>query len=192
MDYVTERLQRIDKVLSGDEVPDLYSLLHQDARSWWYHAQLRRRGELDEARVKEREQVREQIKSLRLALENGGYATIARSGGNYTLTVGDGHTVSGHNERIIISAYLVGLPVLDFRSVDDVGAIMSMPMAVIGDQSHWHDNIADDMKRLGDKYPTSMSYVYLADYFQRAIAIGATIHHAPTKRTRDNHYEVQQ
>ncbi len=192
MDYITERSQRIDRILSGDEVPDLLSLLRQDARRWWYHAQLRSRGEVDEARKRERDQVRDQIKELRLALVNGGYATIANSGGTYTLTVGDGHTVSGHNERIVLSAYLVGLPVLDFRNVDDIGAIITMPMPVIGNAMYWRDSIINDMARLGDRYPTSMSYVYIADYFERAKAIGATIHHAPTKRTRDNHYEVQQ
>lgn len=185
---MSDKNTELDSVLYGDATPSLYSVLDDSARKWWYHEKMRKNGDEVGARVRERNNIRQHIDQIKKALTNGGYATISQSGGSYTITYSDDANVSGYSPRLVLAAYLAGVPVLDFRNAKDGVAIMKMPMPLIGDSKRKREYMADDIERLGDRYPTLMSHVPLADYLQRAQAIGATLHHSPTSRTKEDQY----
>ncbi len=190
MTYADEREQRMNSILLGlaDEKPSLYSVLDEKARSWWYHKELREKGQVTEARKRERKAIRDSIRTIKLALENGGYATISQSGGTFTINYGDGCNVSGYDESLVTSAWLAGIPVVDWRFVESSADIISMPMPCIGNSNIYTDKMQDDIDRLGDDYPSAYSYVPVHDYIQRAMQVGASLHYAPTHRTKNNHY----
>jgi hypothetical protein len=172
---MSDRNERLDAILSGEETPSLYAILDEDARVWWYHKELREKGKHRVARDKERRSIREHVRPLREALENGGYATISMSGGKYTISYSDNANISGYGWRLVAAAYLAGIPVLDFRPVESTAAIMAMPMPVIGDCKFKVQDMVDDAKRDGGK-PTALSRVLLHDYLNIAEDIGAIIH----------------
>jgi len=185
---VNDRCARIDDVLHSyaDEKPSLYSVLDKKAREWWHHKRLRKWGETQAAREAERRSIRDTVGWLKKALENGGYATISMTGGKYTITMGDNSNVSGYDESLIIAAYLVGLPVLDWRGATDAGEIMRMPMPVIGNCKYKRAKLAEDKLKPG--YPGAFSYISLQEYFYRAKQIGAVIYWRPTLRSKMGHY----
>lgn len=45
--------------------------LRADARNWWWHAELRRQGRHDAAKVLERKSVRDDVRQLRYMMDNG-------------------------------------------------------------------------------------------------------------------------
>lgn len=170
-----------------DEMPSIYSLLDSDARGWPYY---------EGDRVKQRKSIRDHVRSIKQTLANGGYATISATGGKFTLSIGDGHTLSGYSPHVILAAYLAGVPVLDFREVSRMIDIVRLPLPVIGGSSGLMSNnskfrlrdIEHDMDRLGPDYPSHASYVPLSLYLQKAKQVGASIHYYPSKRSKENHY----
>lgn len=173
---MSDKNKELDSVLYGDVTPSLYSVLDKGARKWWYHEKLRKNGDPINARGRERQSIREHVRQLKKALANGGFATISQSGGTYSITYSDNGSVSGGFWRLVASAYLAGLPVMDWRDVQSGLAIMQLPMPLIGDCKFKQQAMADDIERLGDRYPTLMSHVPLARYMEMAEKLGATIH----------------
>ena len=49
----------------------VYKVLNQKAKNWWYYKELRKRGQHEEARKKERETILKEINDLRQAKKNG-------------------------------------------------------------------------------------------------------------------------
>ena len=152
-----------------NEKPSLYKVMNDKAKNWWANT----------TRVKQRATIKENVRALREARKNGGYAVIAALGGHYTIVVGDDHQWSGGRgwESLIAIAYLVGLPVIDFRPA----TTLPRPMPIIGNTKHGLDCLA--------KYDARV-YVPLAEYIQQAKQGGATILMRPQLGTLNNHYFV--
>ena len=176
----------MNAILYGNDCPSLYSILDDEARGWWYHKKLRKQGEIAEARRRERKSITDHHKQLVKALANGGYATIAQGGGQFSLSYADGAYVTGYSYRLVATAYIVGLPVLDWRHCDDVIGITRLPLPVIGDSKFSVQDMERD--RLRPDYPSPFSYVPLAQYLSMAQDVGATVHHYPSSRTKSGQY----
>lgn len=63
------------------DYPSVFRALRSDAREWWYHKDLRKRGQISEARQREHDSLRSNVRSLRQAIANGSFLTIGRTGG---------------------------------------------------------------------------------------------------------------
>ena len=96
----------------------LYGILDEQARAWWYHAKLRREGKATEARKRERDSIRGNVRSLRQAIEHGGHLEIGEAG--WVLFI-DGilHYHRGYYARNAIPRCcpLLGIPVVDHRQI---------------------------------------------------------------------------
>jgi hypothetical protein len=157
---------RLDAILSGKETPSLYAILDEDARAWWANT----------TREKQRHSIREHLRVLKDGLANGGYATISQSGGVYTISYSDNAYIQGYGWRLVASAYLAGIPVLDFRPVESASAIVAMPMPVIGDSELKVRDVELDAKLRGNDPPQALDYVMLGTYLEMARRLGATLH----------------
>ncbi|MFW6083741.1 MAG: hypothetical protein ACODAA_00835 [Gemmatimonadota bacterium] len=141
----------------------LYSILDRQARSWWYHRQLRDEGNEREARKRERRSIRSTLDSLRQALDNDGALTIGRYGA--TLHYSEGGRVQGLHRGTIEAARHLGIPIIDSRTVPDerlVDYAYQTPMYRPG---------ATDP----DGDPGPFDYVSLPTYVRIARSYGATI-----------------
>lgn len=69
------------------DYPNIFRAIRSDARQWWYHSQLRRQGQVDEARKREHQSIASTVSHLRNAMANGGFVTISARGG-CVITVG--------------------------------------------------------------------------------------------------------
>ncbi len=115
-------------------MPTVYAILNQQARRWWYHASLREQGRSQEARLRERQYIRETARSLRETLRNGGYLSIGRGG--TTLRCSDAHRVEcqWYDAAYHALARRLHIPIVDTRSVPDdriVKVAVSWPMACV-------------------------------------------------------------
>ena len=150
----------------------LYALLNKDAKSWWYHAQLRDRGQVEEARRRERESIRSTINSLRKCLAApGGYMSVGRGG--WTLHYGRGSSVQGYGRMDALdvqAAKLVGVPIINSLTIDDntIYDVISLPMVAV-------DGNPDDPWD-GDKPYGSMSYAPLEYVAAKYRELGAELH----------------
>ncbi len=139
----------------------LYKLLNDDAQSWWYHRQLRERGQAEEARRKERQSILSNVEHLREALANGGYLSTGRGG--FTLFMNDGHRLSGYNnEKWLAIAKAVDLPTINTETVpvDKLFALIKLPMVAVG-------RIPDGFK--------SLNYASLEYYVSKVRELGAEV-----------------
>jgi hypothetical protein len=95
----------------------VYSLLNHDARTWWFHQQLRKQGQAAEARRRERQSIRSNVRHLRNCKKNGGYCYVKPGGGRFILEVGPVQessgpsytTLSGYDDDIPAAAALIGI-----------------------------------------------------------------------------------
>ena len=76
MVFVYKPAQRLSPKGGKQMTDNLYTLLNNDAKRWWYHRQLREQGQAAEARKRERDSIREHIKVLKTAV----FATVGRGG----------------------------------------------------------------------------------------------------------------
>lgn len=101
----------------------IYSLLNKHTKNWWYHAKLRKEGNIQEARKRERQSIKDDIKTLRDCLKSpGGYASVGRGGWSvhYSNEWGKG-TLQGYggmNEAMIQCCLKLGIPVVNTRDCD--------------------------------------------------------------------------
>lgn len=113
--------------------PNLYRAIRDDARQWWYHAQLRQQGQVEEARKREIKSTRETIRNLRRAKEAGGYLTLNRLGGA-TLHVDQDVSVSGlHDGCRWVAKQTLRTIRLDGTSYEQVLAFLRLPLIVTDD-----------------------------------------------------------
>ena len=139
-------------------------VLRAEARSWWRHRDLRKTGDLDEARRLERQTISRDIGYLRDALNNPN-ASVSCGGGGTILHLGL-TTVSLYApvERFPLASLAVGLgtPLIDCRPVRDIIALANLPKVTMDGQI--------------DPEPwTSSSRVSLLTYIDAAERLGARI-----------------
>jgi len=147
---------------------EILRVLRAEAQSWWRHRELRRTGDLDEARRVERKTISRDIGYLRAALNNPN-AYVSCSGGGTILHLGL-TTVSLYApvERFQLASLAVrlGTPLIDCRSVRDVIDFANLPKVTMDGQI--------------DPEPwTSSSRISLLTYIDAAERLGARIVNDP-------------
>jgi len=147
---------------------EVLRVLRAEARSWWRHRELRKSGELEEARRLERKTIHRNIGYLRAALNNPN-AYVSCGGGGTILHLGL-KTLSLYAaiERFPLAelAARLGTPVVDHREVEDVIAFANLPRVTMDgeiDPEPW----------------TSSSRVSLVRYLDAAEHLGARIVNDP-------------
>ena len=110
----------------------VYGHLQQDAKTWWFNANLRASGKIAEARVNERVLIRSRVKSIRECKKSGGYALVGMAG--WIVYISQYHRVSGHdwNSDYILAARVAGVPVVDIRNVTGRNLVELLSLPVIG------------------------------------------------------------
>lgn len=102
-------------------------LLFQSARRWWYHRRLRERGEVDEARWRERRSVQEHIRYIEeatvLHIGRGGWTLYRHGGGRLEQRAGC------VDDLFVQAAICAGVPTFDTTTVPDesLGALLHGP-----------------------------------------------------------------
>jgi len=106
---------------------DVLRLLFQNARAWWYHQRLREQGQIEEARERERQSVREYAACIE-------EATVLHVGyqGRWTLYRQDGGGLSGRGgltDWLVRAALRAGVPAFDTSTVpeDNLPALLCGP-----------------------------------------------------------------
>lgn len=143
---------------------EVLRVLRAEARSWWRHRELRRSGELEEARRLERVTIRRDIGYLRAALNNpNAYVSCGRGGTILHLGL---TTVSlfAHVECFPLASLAVrlGTPLIECHTVRDIIAFANLPKVTMDgavDPEPW----------------TSSSRVSLLTYLAAAERLGARI-----------------
>ncbi len=143
-------------------------VLRAEARSWWRHRELRRTGDLDEARQLERQTISRDIGYLRAAINNPN-AYVSCSGGGTILHLGL-TTVSLYApvERFPLASLAIrlGTPLVDFHPVRDIIALANLPKVTM-------DGQIDPEPR------TSSGRISLLKYIDAAERLGARIVNDP-------------
>jgi hypothetical protein len=142
----------------------LYRILDEDARRWWYHKELRRRGAVAEARRRERASIRHSLDTLREALA-GGYLAIGRGG--WTLHVSDNRRVEhygGITAPTPRACLLLGIPVLDSTTVPDDRLVDLIRLPMVG------------IQRTSARPWGSLSFAPFGYVAARQVALGATLY----------------
>ncbi|MBM1312164.1 hypothetical protein JQT66_18060 [Sulfitobacter mediterraneus] len=147
---------------------EVLRLLRADAQSWWRYRELRRTGDLDEARRQERQTIRRDLGYLRATLNNPN-AYVSCGGGGTILHLGL-TTVSLYApvERFPLASLAVrlGTPLIDCRPVRDIIAFANLPKVTMDG--------AVDPEPL-----TSSSRVSLLTYLDMAERLGVRIINDP-------------
>ena len=90
-------------------------LLFKSARRWWYHCKLRERGEVDEARRRERRSVQDHVRYV----EEATVLHVGRDG--WTLYRHDGERLKQRagcvNDLFVQAAIYAGVPVFNTNTV---------------------------------------------------------------------------
>ncbi len=93
----------------------LYGLLDHEARRWWYHAELRAKGNATEARRRERRSILDHARMLRAARDNGGVLTLKQGG--FTLYFEANARLQGYDcDHMAACARLARVPIIDMRT----------------------------------------------------------------------------
>ncbi|MDG1867981.1 MAG: hypothetical protein P8J00_09570 [Yoonia sp.] len=112
---------------------EILRVLRAEARSWWRHRELRRTGDLDEARRLERKTISRDIGYLRAAINNPN-AYVSCGGGGTIIHLGL-TTVSLYApvERFPLASLAVrlGTPLIDCRPVRDIVALANLPRVTL-------------------------------------------------------------
>lgn len=141
----------------------LYTILNKDAMNWWHNIQLRKDGNIQEARQRERETIRRNVRNLRTAIENGGWVEVYDD--RFLFQIRAGEQMSGlgkMDEPIVVAALLVGITVIDH------GPIMEKNLFQLPMPNPWR---ADRGKSWGP-----MSLCPLWHYISEVEKMGATVH----------------
>ena len=147
---------------------EILRVLRAEARSWWRHRELRRTGDLDEARRLERITIRRDIGYLQAALNNPN-AYVSCGGGGTILHLGL-TTVSLYApvERFPLASLAVrlGTPLIDCHPVRDIIAFANLPKVTMDGQ-------------INPEPWTASSRVPLLTYLDAAKRLGARIVNDP-------------
>lgn len=111
----------------------VYKILDDAARSWWYHRQLRERGEHELARTLERKSILSRVHTLRACLENDGFAMNSRGGWTiyYSQWGKLTHCYPGMNTPMMRCCLRLGIPVCDSTTIPEsiIIKVVGLPMA---------------------------------------------------------------
>jgi hypothetical protein len=147
---------------------EVLRMLRADAAAWWRYRELRRSGNVEEAKRRERASIRRDLGYLRTALSNPS-AYVSCSGGGTILHLGL-TTVSLYApvERFPLAyiAVRLGVPMVDIRPVKNVITLANLPRITMDGQI--------------DPEPwTSSSRISLLTYIDAAERLGARIVNDP-------------
>lgn len=148
--------------------------LRHDAKSWWYHAELRRVGRTSEAIALERRAMKGSLRVLKEA-RKGGFAILGLGGNRLVYEsefVGSKHssTLSGFDRNFAGAIIAAGIPTLDLTEIRETEyeeferQTMRGPMA----------GLADDP--FGSDPEGSFSTVHWTKIFDRRHKLGATVY----------------
>ena len=147
---------------------EVLRVLRAERRSWWRHRELRRTGDLDEARRLERQTISRDIGYLRAAPNNPN-AYVSCGGGGTILHLGL-TTVSLYApvERFPLASLAVrlGTPLIDCRPVRDIVALANLPRVKLDG-------------RIDPEPWTASSQISLLTYLDAAERLGARIVNDP-------------
>lgn len=139
--------------------------LRAEARAWWYHAGLRRHGQIEEAAAREGKSMRSHLDTIRKTLATDG-AYVSTGIGGTTVHYSRGCTLSScaSLEHMAVAQVLVeiGLPLIDTTPVPNKWRLVDLPLVAVGhepDPEPW----------------SSLSYAPLGAYAARARALGAVV-----------------
>lgn len=147
---------------------EILRVLRAEARSWWRHRELRRSGDLDEARRLERQSIRRDVAYLRAALNNAN-AYVSCGGGGAILHLGlKTGALYAPVERFSLASLAIrlGTPLIDCRSVRDIIVFANLPKVTMNgavDPEPW----------------TSSSRIPLLAYLDAAERLGARLVNDP-------------
>ena len=144
----------------------LYAILDYKARSWWYHKELRAKGNTQEARMKERQSIKSSLKALRETQTNNGWLSIGRGG--WTLNISPGHRMEhygGLNEPIPLACLLLGIPIIDSTTIPDDQIIKTVNFPMAHHTAQHKDSYGP------------FDYAPLIDVAPMYAALGATLYH---------------
>jgi hypothetical protein len=146
----------------------LYALLNRDAKAWWYHKQLRERGQTEEARKRERDSIKSDVDTLRKCIADGGYASIGRGGWGIHYHNGTLSGYGGIDSPEMQACLMLGIPIVNTRDADISVAYLAckMPIIAVGkapDAPPWH----------------GMSYAPLDYVFGKLSEAGALVYNWP-------------
>lgn len=138
----------------------LLRALRAEARAWWYHADLRRQGNLTEARVRENRSIRDDLKTIRTAR----FATIGHGGS--TIFLDKQSRITAGWELNILKH--LACPVVDLRAI---------PMSELIRFSVSGPMVNVDLTE--DESPVhAFSFVTVETYIRLAKAAGAEVRNA--------------
>jgi len=144
---------------------NIFRLLRQHAKGWWYFKDLRSRGRHEEARAKEHKSTRSLIGQLRETIKNSGYLSIGRGG--WTLHIDDGHTLShygGIAADIPQACNLLNIPIIDSTTIGDDLIVQTLSIPLVGikrtDQAPFHSMAYAPLKQVAQRYKNLGATVY--------------------------------
>lgn len=144
---------------------NIFILLRQHAKGWWYFKELRSQGKNTEAREKEHKSTRSHIDQLRETIKNGGYLSIGRGG--WTLHIDDGHTLGhygGIEADIPQACKLLNIPIIDSTTIDDDLIVHTLSIPLVGikrtDQAPFHSMAYAPLKLVAQRYKNLGATVY--------------------------------
>jgi len=152
----------------------LYGILNDRTKRWWYHRCLRGAGRREEARRRERAQIRRDVERLRAALECSGF--LINAWGGWTLHYGQRQRLQswrpGLDDAISQACLLLGIPIIDLTTIpeDRINEVLKLPSP---------DLLYDPEPEGGYGSHQHAPFEYVA---QRYVALGATLYAAHKHR----------
>jgi len=109
---------------------NVFTAIRKDARDWWYHAKLRKEGEIQKARELENKSTRGDIDDIRKA-----YYVLITHGG-HTIYINDCKRIEGYkgiNHPSIQFMITYGIPVIDITTVNLIGCkkLIRLPLVAV-------------------------------------------------------------
>ena len=126
-----------------------------------------------------RSNMRVTIDCLRKARDNGGMAKISMSGGTFSIEIGTGHHISGYDHKLVLAAYWIGLPVMDFHAMDD--APSAQRAAIVSQVIRGPLQVFDDEQgamrlKYGQLGTGPLDYIMPEEYIESFERLGVPIH----------------
>ena len=143
----------------------VYSILNKDAKDWWYHEALRRQGNVEEARMRERDSIKRAVRNIRKAV-------LFRVGlGGFSMKLNDNSTLShcssGDQYAEILRRCRPEVPSISTVKATNLLTLCGLPMAAVHNKPD-------------DPYPSgaysSMHYAPLGIVLACYEELGAEVH----------------
>jgi hypothetical protein len=130
----------LDSTFASPATAHVLRELRAFAKEWWYHAELRQRGQHAEAFQREHASTRSSLQDIRATLANDGWLQIGRGGA--TLHYSPNAHVEGLHPHHIRACIAAGIPTMDSTGLD-IGDVYELsvrgPMAGFADSAFGPD-----------------------------------------------------